>query len=72
MFALYIICTESTNKGIIIDTEVQGANAIILIALHGTSLYLVNVVSGPWYIQHTHSVLSLTHGIYNILTLCYP
>ena len=71
IFALFTICTESTNTGININTKIQGANATILSALHdGTSLYLVNsVASGPWYIQNTHSVLSLTHGKRHLLAM---
>ena len=50
------------NRGIIINTQSQGANVTIISALHGASLCLVTVVTGPWYIQNTHSVLSLNNG----------
>ena len=65
IFALYIICTASTNihVGIIINVmcsaQSHGANATISRGLHGTSLCLVTVVNEPWNIQNTPSVLSL-------------
>ena len=65
LFLHCILGTENTNKGIIIDAQSQGANATILSA----SLCLVNVVSGPWYIQNTHSVLSLTNGKKHFLAM---
>ena len=63
IFALYIICTGNTNKEIIINvmlsTQSHGANATISSELHGESLCLANVVSGPWNIPSTQAVLSL-------------
>ena len=57
IFALYIICTGNTNKEIIINvmlsTQSHGANATISSELHGASLCLANVVSGPWNIPST-------------------
>ena len=67
IFALHIICTESMNKGIIINAilsvQNQGANSTIPSALHGTSLCLVNVVGGPLHIHNTHYVLFLSIGM---------
>ena len=61
IFALYIICTENTNKEIIINvmlsTQSHGATATISSELHGASLCLANVVSGPWNIPSTQAVL---------------
>ena len=65
IFALYIICrpTGNTNKEIIINvmlsTQSHGVNATISSELHGASLCLANVVSGPWNIPSTQAVLSL-------------
>ena len=63
IFALYIICTGNTNKEIIINvmlsTQSHGENATSSSELHGASLCLANVVSGPWNIPSTQAVLSL-------------
>ena len=63
ILALYIICTGNTNKEIIINvmlsTQSHGANATISSELHGASLCLANVVSGPLNIPSTQAVLSL-------------
>ena len=63
IFALYIICVGNTNKEIIINvmlsTQSHGANATISSELHEASLCLANVVSGPWNIPSTQTVLSI-------------
>ena len=42
-----------------LSTQSHGANATISSELHGASLCLANVVSGPWNIPSTQVVLSL-------------
>ena len=42
-----------------LSTQSHGANATISSELHGASLCLANVVSGPWNIPSTQAVLSL-------------
>ena len=51
-----------------LSAQSQGAQATITSALHGVSPCLVNVVSGPWHIQNTRSVLSLNCGKRYVIT----
>ena len=60
---VYKYVLGTLNKEIIINvmlsTQSHGANATISSELHGASLCLANVVSGPWNIPSTQAVLSL-------------
>ena len=71
-----LICTESTNKGIIIyamlSAQSQRANDTIPSALHGTSLCLVNVVSEPVHISYDGNIIYYNlQCVIKMNTLCH-